>query len=128
MIGSVADNCCGNPVSCRYCIITYDNVEAHCIHGCSLLTHLSRMSFPISISRVSLFQSLGVLDGMCHFYSNSYRTFREETVEIMIRRRVLWRQIWVCDMCLCHIKRRLIWANLERSRLWYYIQQLNNNI
>ena len=32
------------------------------------LTHLSRMNFPISIGRMSLFQILGVLGGIFHFY------------------------------------------------------------
>ena len=31
------------------------------------LTHLSRMNFPISIGRMSLFQILGVLGGIFHF-------------------------------------------------------------
>ena len=31
------------------------------------LTHLSRMNFPISISRMSPFQILGVLSGIFHF-------------------------------------------------------------
>ena len=44
------------------------------------LTHLSRMNFPISISRMSLFQILEVLGGNFHFYSNSNRTFCEQTV------------------------------------------------
>ena len=45
------------------------------------LTHLSRMDFPISIGRTSLFQILGVLGGIFHLYSNSNRTFCKQTVE-----------------------------------------------
>ena len=35
------------------------------------LTHLSRMNIPISVNRTSLFQTLGVLGGVSHFYSKS---------------------------------------------------------
>ena len=59
------------------------------------LTHLSRMNFPISIGRTSLFQILEVLGGIFHSYSSSNRTFCEQTVETLIRRRVLRRLIWV---------------------------------
>ena len=45
------------------------------------LTHLSQMNFPISIVRTSLFQILGVLCGIFHFFLNSNRTFCEQTVE-----------------------------------------------
>ena len=38
------------------------------------------MSFPISISRTSLNHILGVLGSIFHFYSNSNRTFCEQTV------------------------------------------------
>ena len=37
------------------------------------------MNFPISIGRKSLFQILGVLGGIFHFYLNSYRAFYDET-------------------------------------------------
>ena len=47
------------------------------------------MNFPISIGRTSLFQILGVLGSIFHFYSNSNRTFCEKTMETLIRRRVL---------------------------------------
>ena len=35
----------------------------------TILTHLSRMNFPIPIRRTSLFQILGVFGGIFHFYS-----------------------------------------------------------
>ena len=60
-----------------------------------LLNPLSRMKFPISIGRTSLFQILEVLGGIFHSYSSSNRTFCEQTVETLIRRRVLRRLIWV---------------------------------
>ena len=60
--------------------------------------------FPISINRTSLFLISGVLSGIFHFYSNSSRTFREQTKEILIRRGILRRLIWVCAVCLCPTK------------------------
>ena len=64
-------------------------------------THISHINFPISISisRTSLFQILGVLVGIFHFYSNFKRNFCEQTVELRLL-------IWVCPLCLCP---RLIW-------------------
>ena len=49
------------------------------------LTHLSRMNFPICISRTSLFQVLGVLAGVFHFYPIFKRKFCKPTVENLIR-------------------------------------------
>ena len=72
-----------------------------------ILTHLSQMNFPISIGRTRLFQTLGVLGGIFHVYSNSNRTFCGQTVETLIRRHILWRLIWVCAVCLCPTKRML---------------------
>ena len=37
------------------------------LSGATVLTHLSRINFPISIDRTSLFQILGVLGGISHF-------------------------------------------------------------
>ena len=65
------------------------------------------MNFPITIIRMSLFQSLGELGGIFHFYSNSNRTFCEQTVDTVIRRRILWRLILVSAVCLCPLKRML---------------------
>ena len=65
------------------------------------------MNFPISNSRISLLQILEVLGGIFHFYSNSNRTFCEQTEEILIKRSVLWHLIWVCTVCQCPTKRVL---------------------
>ena len=51
------------------------------------------MNFPISISRMSLFQILGVLSGIFHFYSKVHRIFCRQTVETLIRHCVLRRLI-----------------------------------
>ena len=48
------------------------------------LNTLSRMEFPISISRTSLFQILSVLGGIFHFYSIFVRNFCKQTVETLI--------------------------------------------
>ena len=47
------------------------------------LTHLiiSRMNFPFSTNRMSLFQILGVLGGIFHFYSKVHRIFCKQTLE-----------------------------------------------
>ena len=70
------------------------------IGGCHL-THLSPMNFPISISRTSLFQILGMLDGIFHLYSNSNGTCCEPTVETLIRSCILRLLFWVRAVCLC---------------------------
>ena len=41
------------------------------------------------------------------FYSNFNRTFYKQTVETLIRRRVLWRLVLVCIVCLRPTKRAL---------------------
>ena len=41
------------------------------------------------------------------FYSNFSRTFCKQTVENLIRRRVLWRPVWICIVCLRPIKMTL---------------------
>ena len=63
------------------------------------LTHLCRMHFSILIIWTSPFPNLGVLGGIFHFYSNFKRNFCEQTVENLIRRRILRRLIWVCTVC-----------------------------
>ena len=45
--------------------------------------------------------------GFNHFYSNFNRQFCKQTVENLIRLRVLWRLIWVCTGCICLTKRTL---------------------
>ena len=41
------------------------------------------------------------------FYSNFNRTFYIQTMETLIRRRVLWRLVWICIVCLRPTKRTL---------------------
>ena len=77
------------------------------------------MYFPISISRTSPFLILGVLGGTFHCYSNSNRIFCEQTVETLIRRRVLRRLIWVCVVCQCPTKRTLDLYGLSFTKSSY---------
>ena len=42
----------------------------------------------------SLFPILGLFGGIFHFYSNFKRDFCQQTVENLIRRRVLRRLVW----------------------------------
>ena len=73
----------------------------------SKLTHLCQMILPTIISRTCPFPILGVLDGIVHFCPNFNVTFCKQTVETLIRRRILGCLIWVCTVCLCPIKRAL---------------------
>ena len=53
---------------------------------------------------ISLLRDVG---GIFHFYSNFNRTFCNQTVETLIRRRILRRLVWVCTVCICPTKRTL---------------------
>ena len=77
------------------------------------LTHLCRMYFPILINLTSPFPSLGLLGGISNFYSKFKRNFCLQTVENLIRRRVLRRLIWFCTVYRCPTKRTLglYWLN-----------------
>ena len=76
------------------------------------LTHLCRMYFPILINWISPFPVLGLLGGIFHFCSNFKRNFCKQTVENLIRRRILH-----C-LPMSHKKdARLIWVNQANS-LW----------
>ena len=64
--------------------------------------HLIRMDFPIPINRIRPFPFYELFGGIFHFYSNFKRTSYKQTVENLIRRRVL----------MSHKKdARLIWIN-----------------
>ena len=78
-----------------------------------LLTHLSWMNFPISIDRTSLFQILGVLSGITHFYSKVHRVLCRQSVETQIRRRILRHLIWGlhCLRMSHKMDDRFIWVN-----------------
>ena len=68
------------------------------------------MSFPISFGRASLFQILGVWDGMFHFYLNSNRTFCEQREETLIRHSAT-SDLGLCYLPLSHKQvARLIWV------------------
>ena len=83
------------------------------------------MNFPISIGRTSLFQILGVVGGIFHFYSNFNRTFCKQIVVTLIRCRVLRRLIWVCTVCQCPTKRMLglygLTNNADPDRMLHFV-------
>ena len=94
---------------------------------------------PPLINWTSPFPFLGFLSGILHFYSNFKRNFCLQTVEHLIRRRVLRRLIWFCTVCRCHTKRTLglyglsvfvvgglalspvdwVWLEASLVRLWF---------
>ena len=55
---------------------------------------------------ISVLRVVALLGGIFYFHSNSNRTFCKQTVETLIRRRILC-QIWVSTVCLCPTKRTL---------------------
>ena len=57
------------------------------------ISHWYKLDQSISVLRV--------VGWYFHIYSNFNRTFCKQTVETLIRRRVLRRLIWVCTVCLC---------------------------
>ena len=81
-------------------------------------THLSPMEFPALINWTSPFPFYGLLDDISHFHSNLNRIFCKQTVETVIRRRGLRRQICVCTVCLCPTKRTLTWVNVYTNRCY----------
>ena len=77
----------------------------------------NQLNFPFLISRTRPYPILGVLGVIFHFYSNSNRTFCEQTVEVLIRRRVLRRLIWICTVCLCPTKGTLSLYGLKEMHI-----------
>ena len=85
----------------------------------TFLTHLYRIYFPICINWTSRFPNLGWLDAIFHFYSNSLRNFCKQSVENLIRHRVLRRLIWFCTVCRCPTKRTLgLYRKNSRKNSW----------
>ena len=100
------------------------------------LTHISRMDFPTRISTTSPFPILGMLcvfrfcsnfsRTLCKQSSNFNRTLCNQTVETLIRRRVVRRLIWVCDagFFIFHKKdARLIWVKPNEISHSYHLDQ-----
>ena len=71
------------------------------------LTQLCRIHFHMLINWTSQFRILGLLGGNFHFYSKLKRNFCTQTVENLIRRRILRRLIWFCTVCRCPTKMTL---------------------
>ena len=65
------------------------------------LTHICLVDPSIHISWTSPLPVLGVSGVLFDFYYISNRYYSVSKVKTLIRRRVLWRLIWVCTVCLC---------------------------
>ena len=65
------------------------------------LTHICQMYFPILYNWTSPFPILGLLGDILHLYSNFRRHFCQQTVENLIRCRILRCLIWFCTDCRC---------------------------
>ena len=82
----------------------------------SFLTHFSLMDLPTLTSRMSPFPIKGMLGGTFHFFPNFDKPFCKQIVKILIRHCIIRCLIWICTVCLCHIKRiRLIWVKTPKS-------------
>ena len=53
------------------------------------------------------FPILGLSSGIFQFYSNCNKRLCKQTLETLIRCRVLGHLIWACTVCICPIKRML---------------------
>ena len=85
---------------------------------CSMfLAHLCRMDLPTLISRTCAIPIVWALGGIFRFCPNSERTFCKQTVETLIRRRVLRRLVWIYTVCLCPTKRTLGLYGLNPDRM-----------
>ena len=78
----------------------------------NILTNLSRMEVPILINWTNPFPLCVLFGGIFHLYSNFDKTFCKQTMETLIRRRVMRCLIWACTNGPCPTKRTL------GSRLW----------
>ena len=101
-----------NISTCYCCIYSPDHEQSNRTYFKPYIYNVIRkepavaVQLPIKLMltrRPSLFQIIGLL-GIFHFYSTSYRTFCNRTVENLIRRRVLRRLVWFCTVCRCPIK------------------------
>ena len=68
---------------------------------------LCRMYFPTLINWTCPFPIFGLLGVIFNFYSTFKRNFCKQTVDNLIRRRVLRRLIWFCTDWQCPTKRTL---------------------
>ena len=65
------------------------------------------MEFSSLINWTSQFPFEWLLTGSFHFYLNVDRTSCKQTVETLIRRRIVRRLVWVSTVCICPTKRTL---------------------
>ena len=95
-----------------------------------MFVHFMRTAFnpfmPNGIShRYQLEQSISVLRDVRWYFSFLFKCNRKvckQTVETLIRRRILWCLIWVCTVCLCPTKRTLDIYGLKMQLFCYLIR------
>ena len=63
-----------------------------------------------------------MLGGIFHFYLSFNRKLCKQTVETLIRSRILWRLIWVCTFCLYPAKRTLVIYGFKCNYFAYLIR------
>ena len=96
----------------------------------SEFVHFMRPAFnpfmPNGIShRYQLEQSISVLRGVTWYFSFFIQVNRKlckQTVETLIRRRILWHLVWVCTICLYPTKRTLGIYGLKCNYFAYLIR------
>ena len=107
-----------NSLICTFFSIrSFDCIVCRSFHTLSrhnFRSHVIRPCYPYKLNELShyyqLDQSISVLRVVgwyFHFNSNDSRTLCKQTVETLVRRCVLRRLIWVCNVCLCPTKRTL---------------------
>ena len=79
--------------------LTWRSVKVSTLYVC---LPVYRMDFHISINWTSPIPILGLLGGIFHFYSNFKRNLCLQTVENLIRRRVLLACVFCFFLLLCH--------------------------
>ena len=78
------------------------------------LTLLCQMDFSIFINRMSPFPILGLFGDIFHIHSHFDRTFCKQTVETLIRHRILVSDLDLHCLPISHIKdARLIWVKVQ---------------
>ena len=65
------------------------------------------MEFPSLFNWASQFPFEWLLSGSFHLYLNVDRTFCKQTVETLIRRRIVRRLVWISTVCISPTKRTL---------------------
>ena len=79
------------------------------------LSHKAEWNFPLILTGPVHFPFKPCWVVFFHFYSNFKRNFCKQTVENLIRRRVLRRLMWFCTVCRSATERTLGFYGLTNS-------------